>query len=218
MGGHDVTIIGAGWSVRNVDLSKLAGVVIAVNDSAIYAPRWDFAVSMDRLWTEHRFDQLEAIIARDRAADRQLLPRREVWIRRSALQNLKHSAQLRWVRSFECDHESSEFTVSRDCLNGTNSGACALNLAWRMSPTRVFLLGFDMNRDAADVPYWYPPYPWSKPLGSTSDGKYKAWAAQFEAAARAFRQIGCEVFNVSPSSAIASFPKITPAAYRKECA
>lgn len=94
---------------------------------------------------------------------------------------------------------------------------CALNLAWQLRPQRLFLLGFDMNRDPDGRAYWYPPYPWSTPEGSTSDGKYKSWAKQFADIALAFIGAGVKVFNVSPSSAIDVFPKITPSQFMREC-
>jgi hypothetical protein len=205
----DVTIIGGGWSVLNLPLDVLCGRVIAVNDSAIHAPRWDVAVSMDRLWTEHRLNEL---IIRSAEVE----PRREIWLRRSAVQNLKVDGWP-WVHVFECDHKSNTFSTKPKTLNGTNSGACALNLAWQMRPARVFLLGFDMCRAPDGRAYWYPPYPWSNGNGGTSNGKYASWAGQFKAARSAFQRIGCKVFNVSPASAIEDFPKLTPAQYVREC-
>ena len=205
----DVTIIGGGWSVRDIDLRRLPGIVIAVNDSAIYAPVWNVAVSMDRLWTEARIGQLERLIESE---DPDRL--RDVYIRRSALQNLKHITRP-WLHAFECDHVSTYFSGAPAVLNGTNSGACALNLAWQMNPSRVFLLGFDMTRDEQGRAYWYPPYPWSTAAGSTSRGKYDVWSKEFGVAAALFGRIGCKVFNVSPSSAIKAFPKMTAMQFHK---
>lgn len=210
MSGGDVTIIGGGWSVLNLALDRLCGRVIAVNDAAVLAPRWDIAVSMDRLWTENRFRR---VMARSVETD----PRREIWLRRSAVQNLGNLEGWPWIHVFECDHRSPTFSTDPKRLNGTNSGGCALNLAWHLKPARLFLLGFDMNRDAYGRAYWYPPYPWSSAAGGTSDGKYAAWSKQFTAAASAFARIGCAVFNVSPASAIKVWPKMTPAQYLKEC-
>lgn len=205
----DVTIIGGGWSVLSVVLDRLCGRVIAVNDSAIHAPAWDIAVSMDRLWTENRLDEL---IIRSAEAD----PRREIWLRRSAVQNVNVSGWP-WVHVFECDNQSSSFSTAPNRLNGTNSGACAMNLAWKLRPDRLFLLGFDMCRSPDGRAYWYPPYPWANPAGGTGDKTYTNWAAQFRGMAAAFHRIRCQVINVSPQSAIDVFPKMTPAAYLKEC-
>lgn len=206
----DLTIVAGGWSVRNVPLDRLAGEVIAVNDAAIHLPFWHWALSMDRLWTEHRIDRVRA--KPGAGIDR------PIWIRASAAQNLKKH-QLLGLTIFDCDHESDVFSVDgwnsgdRPRLNGRNSGACALNLAWHLDPKRVFLLGFDMNRAPDGHAYWYPPYPWSSRYGGSSAAKYDTWSAGLELARQYFDAVSIEVYNVSPTSAVEAFRKITPAEY-----
>jgi hypothetical protein len=201
----DLSIVSGGWSVADVDLSKLVGFVIAVNDSGVLVPRCDAIVSMDRLWTEHRWSKLFEM-------------GRSTWLRRSAIQNIPpiDRTMATWLNVFECDHESSVFSDDPTRLNGTNSGACALNLAYLLKPRRLFLLGFDMNRSPKGRPYWYEPYPWANQNGGTGNKRYKEWASQFEQAAASFRSVGTEVFNVSPRSAIDVFQKITPKKYAEE--
>lgn len=201
----DITIVGGGWSVRDIDLDRLIGRIIAVNEAGVLLPRVDAIVSMDRLWTEHRWSRLWDMAC-------------STWLRRSAVQNLPASYlnAATWLHIFECDNESSEFSDDTRRLNGTNSGACALNLAYLMKPRRLYLLGFDMNRSPEGRPYWYPPYTWAKPNGGTSNKRYREWSTQFAKAAAAFNSIGTEVFNVSPSSAIEVFKKITPQQYAQE--
>lgn len=207
MKGGDITIVAGGWSVRNVTIDRLCGVVIGVNDAAYHLPTPPaIVVSMDRLWTEHRWPWLA-----NRAA--------ETWLRRSAVQNIDTARALRegWLHVFECDNTADQFAHRKDWLNGPNSGHCALNLAWKMRPARVFLLGFDMNRDKHGTAHWHPPHHWVPPGGATPNGKYAEWSRRFNKAAMAFGGIGAEVINVSPSSAIKAFPKMTPADYLKEC-
>jgi hypothetical protein len=216
--GGDVTVVGGGWSAANVAIDKLPGRVIAVNDSALHLPRWDVAVSMDRVWAENRLQRVVRI-AWDHVDLQPVLEGRptivpKLWIRTNALQNLKKLAAT--VTAFKCDHETDDFATERErdgvaLLNGRSSGACALNLAWHMRPARLFLVGFDMNRSPCGDPYWYPPYPWSTPGGSTSNTKYRDWAKGFAVAREFFDAIDCRVFNVSPCSSIKAFPKITPA-------
>jgi hypothetical protein len=191
-----VSILGGGWSAGAVDKSRLPGFVIAVNDAAVHAPKIDAAVSMDRLWAENRFGWLC-----DNHAPK------TAWLRRSACKNIPTP---NWVEVFENDHTSTDFAEDHGILNGTNSGFCALNLAYQLRPDRIFLFGFDMNRSPEGSPYWFPDYPWAKLGGATSGGKYKALASQFEAAARAFKNAGIEVLNASPASAIGVFEKIAP--------
>lgn len=204
--GVQMSVVGGGWSVRDISLQHLCGQIIGVNDAAYHLPFVDIVVSMDRLWTEHRWQWLCR-----RAA--------ETWLRRSAVQNLDTTREVAdgWLHVFECDHQSTEFSGVPGRLNGTHSGMCALNLAWQMRPSCVYLLGFDMCRDKQGRASWHPPYPWTQPAGATSNGKYSAWANQFDDAALRFESIGCDVWNVSPASAITAFPRMTPAEYRQEC-
>jgi hypothetical protein len=198
-----ISIVGGGWSVRHIDQARIPGTIIGVNDSAVLLPRCDIAVSMDRLWTEYRFDVL-----RDR--------RRLAWLRRSAVQNVP--SKFPWLHVFECDHESTEFIDLPDMLNGTNSGFCAFNLAYQMRPKFILLFGFDMNRNANRAAYWYPPYPWTSKAGGTSTRKYKNWAGEFFAAARKCKDAGITVLNASPQSAIDVFAKTDEYALREPVA
>lgn len=190
----EVSVIGGGWSVKSVDLDSIPGTIIAVNDSAFHAPYCDLIVSMDRLWTEYRWNDL-----RKRGA--------VSYLRRSAVQNL--DTKFPWCHIFDCDHTKVEFSDYDRVLNGTSSGMCALNLAYILRPKTVYLFGFDMCRGPNGQAYWYPPYPWTR-TGGTSNGKYADWAKQFARPAKLFENAGIEVLNVSPGSAITAFPKIAP--------
>lgn len=186
-----ISIIAGGWSVRQIDLSKVPGTIIGVNDSAIHA-RCDLIVSMDRLWTEYRFPQLREL-------------RRPTWLRRSAVQNVEK--KFPWLKIFECDHESTEFTDAPDMLNGTNSGFCAFNLAYQLRPATILLFGFDMKRGPNAEAYWFEPYPWVNNGGATSSRKYADWSKQFAAAARACKAAGIAV-KVVGDSAIEAFDRL----------
>jgi hypothetical protein len=195
-----ISIIGGGWSAREVDLSHLPGTIIGVNDSAIHAC-CDICVSMDRLWTEYRWP-----ILRQR--------RMRAWIRKAALKNV--IGDWPGLNRFDCDDKSVEFSEDSRVLNGPNSGFCALNLAYLMHPERIYLVGFDMVRGPKGEAYWFPPYSWTGPGGATSNGQYAAWARQFDGAAAKCKAAGMEVLNVSRASAIDAFPKLLPEAFYKE--
>jgi len=145
---------------------------------------------MDRLWAEHR-------------AHRYFMENDgELWVRKAASKNLPQHDRL---IQFDCDHEETEMSQEVHTLNGTNSGMCALNLAYHCQPERLFLFGFDMQRGPNGEPYYHPPYEWANPAGATSTGKYKEWAPQFEAVARAFARMGTQVFNINPRSKLKCF-------------
>lgn len=202
-----VSVVGGGWSFRKVDHSKVPGIVIAINDAGMLLRRKvDFIVTMDRLWTEHRWTRLDAL-------------RVPFYARRSALQNIKDWSSQDWVHRFEntdepiSEHENP-FSDEVGTLNGNNSGVCGINLAYILRPDLLYLFGFDMSRDADGHPYWYPPYPWVRQHGNTKGGtkpaRYTEWARQFNAIALQFAAVGTTVINVSDVSKINSFRRMTP--------
>jgi hypothetical protein len=197
MNGHSntVSVVGGGWSVSEIDLMKIPGFIIAVNDSFRKLPRFDAVVSMDRLWTENRWEELRK-------------HETHTYIRRSAMKNIP-KGEYPWLHVFECDHESVQFSSQVHVLNGSNSGVCALNKAYQMNPHYLYLFGFDMQRGPNGEPYWYEPYSW-RPEGATTKGKYREWAAQFDSIACQFEELGTEVYNVSSRSLIKSFNVVPP--------
>ena len=140
------------------------GIVIGVNESMLRS-HCQFGVSMDRLFMEHRWWEIK------RRSD--VLT--HVHARRAALANIKERPD--WLHPFECDHKEARPTEEEGRLNGTNSGLCALNLAFKMRPAVVLLIGFDMDRSPAGRAYWWgDEYPWAKPgapprAGSTGPGR-----------------------------------------------
>lgn len=169
-----VTIIAGGWTAKFVDLRRAPGFVIAVNDAALYAPRWDAALSMDRLWFENRHEQV-------------LKAGKPLYMRESAIKSRGEHAV---VERFACDHKSTKMAElapeGTRHLNGTHSGFCALNLAYQMRPEELFLVGFDMSLGPKGERHWFPDYPWSNGGGSGA-GKLAEWAVQFRVAAEQLR-------------------------------
>jgi hypothetical protein len=186
-----VSVVAGGYSVRSVDTSRLPGHVIAVNDSAVYLPRWDACVSMDRLWSENRAQWLL-----ENAGDRPLYFRASAFP--AALLERPNTHR------YNCDHTSVYFGPTPMHLNGTNSGYVALNLAYTMRPRELYLFGFDMQRGPNNEAHWYPDYPWN-PKASSS-GKLNEWSRQFDTVAQQFRRQGVKVFNVSDRSLLQQFP------------
>lgn len=189
-----ISILAGGWSARGLNLKHLPGVVIGVNDSGVLAPKVNIVVTMDRLWLEYRWEELKQL-------------KRTLWARPAALLNIKERPT--WLTVFDCDWQTSEFTDEAFHLNGTNSGGCALNLAYQLRPSKVYLFGFDMCRGPKLEVYWHKPYPW-KPMGGTSDTKYSEWSKQFDKPAQQFKEAGIEVINCSLVSRIKVWPKIDP--------
>lgn len=198
-----VSVVGGGWSFSQVPHELVPGYVIAVNDSAWHLSRLpDEIVSMDRQWAEHR---IEHVIA----------AQRPTYLRRSAVQNLHAKIHGRpWIHVFDCDNESHEMvdnefyphsyqkvsmTEARYRLNGTNSGECAINRAYKIAPQQVFLFGFDMQFGPNGEKHWYPDYGWPY---QPRAGKLREWAPHFAAIAEQFRAMGVHLINVNDRSLI----------------
>lgn len=195
-------MIAGGWSLKGIDFGKIPGFKIGVNDSA-WRAETELGVTMDRLFFEGRFKQLD---------DRYRPPARGAMYIRAGIDKAG-LAPATWVQ-FDCDNESAEMSrawAPRCRLNGMNSGICGINLAFRQNPERVILWGFDMCRNpATGAPYYHEPYPWGRPLGNTTDGKFMQWAKAFADIRRQFDAAGIELINASPGSAINSIKKVDP--------
>ena len=191
-------MLAGGWSASQVNLRKLPGTVIAVNDAAIYAPRFDIIISMDRLWTEHRF----AVCA---------FMGRPLHLRRSALKNIKYDGMAH-VSAFECDHTSTTLSDAAGTLNGTHSGFCGLNLAYQMRPDVIYLVGFDMQRGPKGQAHWFPQYSWVAKPHATGVGRLKEWGGQFDTAAAQLRaaKIACYLVAKGGPHNITAFAQQLP--------
>lgn len=193
-----VSVVAGGWSVSLVDKQNIPGTIIAVNDSLLHLPRVDIVVSMDRMWTEHRWSEL-----RERAVP--------AWIRSAALKNMpgtrvSPSTIAPWLHVFECDHMSATFTEDFWHLNGTNSGHCAMNLAYVMKPQEVYLFGFDMRLGPHGQKHWYPDYPWKK---GNSKAPRADWINDMARAAAMFDRAKIKARIVGKWGEVKSFKRVT---------
>lgn len=197
MGAHQevISIVAGGWSVNEVELSAIPGYVIAVNDSAIYLPRVDAVVSMDRKWSEGRHDWM-------------MEHRLPTYLRSGTVYSQELCSQP-WVTLYTCDYKSWQFGPTRYRMNGTNSAGVALNLAYVMWPRALYLFGFDMCRGPQDQAHWYPDYPWNP--RATKQGKLAEWGRQYKSMAEELRRKNIDVINVSSRSLIKNFRQVRPA-------
>lgn len=190
-------VIGGGWSLHQwadmlPDLIS-HGHVIGVNDAAIHTDVHE-ALTMDRLWFEHRWPVLRTHRIQ------------KIWVREKCDCNVPTSTATKF-KHFAKSVPSEEVGT----LHGGNSGACAVNLAFQQmySGDNLFLLGFDMQKGPKGEPYWYPPYPWAKPEGATKDGHFVKWVDELRSFANFALAKGFNVYNVTTRSRLVSFPKIT---------
>jgi hypothetical protein len=181
----DVTVIAGGHAAGGLDLTRLPGIVIAVNDAAIYAPRIDIIVSMDRLWAEGRFAKVSQF-------------GKPLWLRRRTLMNIEFKEHA-CVVAFENDHRATRLSDTPGILDGGHSGMCAINLAYHMRPQRLFLVGFDSGVGPRGERHWFPDYPW-KGGGGSKAGTLAGWARQYDTAAAQLAAAGIDTYMHAPRS------------------
>lgn len=89
---------------------------------------------------------------------------------------------------------------------GGNSGFQALNLVIQWGARRIILIGFDMT-DSSGV-HWYGRNRWPQ-SSNPNTAAFRGWIATFERSVAVLREIGADVVNCSPHSALTCFPKMS---------
>lgn len=84
---------------------------------------------------------------------------------------------------------------------GGNSGFQCLNLDVQFGSNRILLLGFDFRGS-----HWYGRNRWER-ANNPDEMAFKRWRQHMDRAAGIIRQIGVDVVNASPSSALTCFRK-----------
>lgn len=193
----DVIVLAGGASVMEYDLHLLhtRGFLIAVNDAALFT-QCDTAFTMDRLWLEGRQQMLK------------ILNPPEIYYRKGTPKNF--DPPQHWIPFTHSERDPTIMSRELGKFNGSNSGTCALNLAYQRAEKRVFLLGFDMQRGPRQEKHWYPDYPWAADEKSgTKKGTYNDWAKEFASIAAQFAEKQVRVYNVNHRSLITAFETIT---------
>lgn len=162
-GGHSVTRI-----AETVRLKMIENMcVIGVNDSALHMPV-DYALTMDRLWLENRFDQLKELGI-------------TTYYRHTTAKNVRPAAP-QFIGYFG-NIWRGQMTLDPGHLWGDNSGRVALNLAYQLRPKKVFMIGFDFKLGPNGEQHWYPPYPWG---GGSKPSKLQGWSGNLDYLAEQF--------------------------------
>jgi len=97
-----------------------------------------------------------------------------------------------------------------------NSGAAAISVAVHAGVTRIVLLGFDMKLGEGDVQHWHNLYKKDAPPRKRRNNKpnkaglpFHRHLLGFPVIAKDAHQMGIEILNASPDSAITDFRKCT---------
>ena len=85
-----------------------------------------------------------------------------------------------------------------------NSGSAAINLAVHFGVKRIILLGFDMSLDTRNNQHWHKRYSTEKEFVFAT---FRTQCYGFPTMVHELTELGVEVINCSPDSAIEGFPK-----------
>lgn len=92
--------------------------------------------------------------------------------------------------------------------SGGNSGFQALNIAVQFGAARILLVGFDMHGNGGL--HWYGRNNWAKG-NNPSESNFRRWRKALEGSAPVLADLGIEVLNASPLSALKTFRRATVA-------
>lgn len=113
-----------------------------------------------------------------------------------------NTTALRWpeIKHIRGGHRPG---LGRDIVHSNgNSGAQAINLAVIWGYKRLILLGFDMKLGPKGEKHHHPDHPHPCVQGQTFD----EWLHKFVQIARDLHDLGVEVINCTPGSALKLFP------------
>lgn len=86
--------------------------------------------------------------------------------------------------------------------HGLNSGYRAINLAVHFGAKTIVLLGYDMQVGPNRKEHWHPDHP------VKSQSPYKLFIKRFRTLVEPLAQLGIEIVNCTPGSALDAFPKM----------
>jgi hypothetical protein len=203
----NVVIVASGPSVNNIDMHMVRHMhgkyIIAVNGAGkhvSFADAWftldPWGLTGDQLPAPAFGGKLFAAVPEDfgtvgaRCVAHRAIPRSKItYLHRLISHNYSNISS----------ESSYKLGLSEDtsCINTGNSGFGALNLAYHMRPVNIFLLGVD-----GGIGYFYSKTERNRPL-TYINTLFGSTLPQLSAA-------GIKVYNVSPSSKVTHFEKLTP--------
>jgi hypothetical protein len=186
-------LVGGGASLKGFDFGELPflGYVLGVNQS-IFHVDCSAGISIDRLFVQNTTAPLEAF-AKHR--ELYLAPGNTWW------KQIGPVAGAIYLKNIPDGLSDDPATLA----TGGTSGYAALNLAVLKGAKRIVLLGYDYGLIDGQHHY-HDAYPWHH---QANDQSWPSWAKQFDAMAPSLKELGVDVVNASPSSAISCFAKMS---------
>lgn len=186
--GQTCVIVASGPSAKDADLEAARGraKVIAINNSWHLAPWADVLYACDwKWWREAKgaagFGGLKIVGRR-----------------------LGHAfPAIREISICGARHEI--LTAKKGVIgSGGNGGFQALNLAVQFGCKQIVIVGYDMRIDRGA--HWHGPH--GRGLNNPTAAMVAKWARAFDDNAPRLADLGVEVLNASPVSALAKFRKV----------
>lgn len=189
--GESVFILGGGPSLRNFQSRQLEGRrVIATNEAFSLCPSADALVFVDVAWWQRRVHDI-----------------REVWRGGVIIGRGPYGRMYKSSGEVVNVAYRSGMVWSEDprLLGGKNSGLAAMNAAYLMGADRVFLLGFDCRNVGGRNNYHHLHDDASQ--RNVGNRYLNLFIPEFIQAAKKIEQLGWEVWNLTPGSALKCFPE-----------
>jgi len=124
----------------------------------------------------------------------------------------KKIASMKGVKFVARDHNHAYgITKRKNCVSWNhNSGSAAINFAYHLGATKIYLLGFDMKVGPTKMQHWHIHYNSGK-KGPRNPIKlpFQRHLHGFPKMAKDAKRLGIEIINVSPNSAIKSFKRVS---------
>lgn len=158
--------------------------VLAVNNTIERAPWADVAYFGDYTAIKHYLPKLKPLTLAE-------------WV------TIDRAAAERWRLTHVKPASQNGVSLQRVHVNG-NSGAQAINVAIAFGAQRVLLIGFDMRDGSDGRAHWFGQHPGHL----VTKQLYGEWLHKFEAIARDAKQLGMQIVNCTPGSALDCFPRV----------
>lgn len=180
--GGTAVCIGGGPSLTSaqVDYCRGKARVLAINDAYRLAPWADMLYGCDDKWWSWHSEAAEF-----------------AGLKVTQGRNKRAPACVRRV-----DIDTRGKGLSRDPARihgGKNSGYQAVNLAYLLGAARILLLGYDM-RLVESRAHWFGDHP------DRIRSNYENWITNFQTIAAQLPELGVEIINCTPGSALRCFP------------
>lgn len=206
--GLTVAVLGGGPSLtveafERVGIARKDGLLraVAVNDSYLLAPWADVHYAADSHWHHWHTEGIDKASLGLSACQV-----RERWGtfagQKCTIQNSGGNVTDERVHMLRNREGMGLSRDPRVLVSGRNSGFQALNLAVLAGANRILLLGFDGKPGENDRGHWHGGHPRPTPREA-----YPLYRQAMSAAENPLLELGVEVVNCCPGSAIDSFPK-----------